>query len=101
MKTYNQVTEQFNRINCLASQAEQLEGEVYVELSWEDWAYLVTELDHYPRVVACGENGYVVVSDGLTQPHNRFYFRSAYTGKRTFYDRAECWYSAYLKVLAD
>jgi hypothetical protein len=64
-KSYAQVTEQMTRIMYATWEAEELENEEYVFLSWEDWAYCLTQLDYYPKCVACSEDGYVIVADSF------------------------------------
>lgn len=67
MKSYTQVTEQLVRISTATFLAEQLENEEYIFLSWEDWAFCLTQLDYYPKCVACSDDGYVVVADSLNR----------------------------------
>ena len=77
MKSYTQVTEQMVRISTTLFLAEQLENEEYIFLSWEDWAFCLTQLDYHPKCIACSDEGYTVVADSLNRRLDTFnkYFK--------------------------
>jgi len=93
---YTEVTSQLERIAFTQWLADKKANETYVYLSWEDWAYCINDCGHYPQVVACGEDGYVVVADGFTRRlYAKFYFTS-HGGKVHFYEGSDCWYKTHL-----
>lgn len=67
IKSYSEVTEQLNRIGTFEFLTEELKNEEYIYLSWEDWAFCLTQLDYYPQVIACSEEGYTVLADSLNR----------------------------------
>jgi hypothetical protein len=65
-KSYDEVTQQMRKIYYIELATEQLLAQRYQDLSWEQWAYCVAEMEHMPKCVAVGEEGYTVIRDGMT-----------------------------------
>jgi hypothetical protein len=66
IKSYEQVTEQMQKIYYTELAIKHLLEQEYQELSWDEWAYCVVELEHMPVCIAVSEAGYTVLRDGLT-----------------------------------
>ena len=67
IKSYTAVTAQIQAIYYTELEIQYLESEKYILLSWEDWAFCLVQLDYYPQVVTCSEEGYTVVADSLNR----------------------------------
>jgi hypothetical protein len=69
LKSYEQIAEQLVNINMLTNKIEKLEQEEYVNVTWEDWAYMVLEWNPHwmPEVVAYSETTISVVATNMVK----------------------------------